>query len=198
MDATKELMPLCGLRAAAYKTIFGLLASTGLRSSEAVNLTRADFDRKLHILHIRQAKFHKERWVPIHPSVSRALCSYEKLRDQIISNPQSEHLFLLDNGKPVNRRGVNYALRQLCEILCWKPRGDHKYHRLHDLRHTFIVRSVLRNYRSGSAPDQAVVSLSTYVGHAKVADTYWYFTATPELLSIAAKRFHTYFLGGAK
>ncbi len=198
LDATSELLPLCGLRPAACKAIFGLLASTGLRSSEAVNLTRADFDRRLHVLHIRQAKFHKERWVPIHPSVSRALCSYEKLRDQIVSNPRSEHLFLLDNGKPVNRRGVNYALRHLCEILGWKPRGDHKYHRLHDFRHTFIVRRVLRNYQTESTPDEAVVSLSTYVGHAKVADTYWYFTATPELLSIAAKRFHTYFQGGVK
>jgi hypothetical protein len=57
---------------------------------------------------------------------------------------------------------------------------------------------VLRNYQTESTPDEAVVSLSTYVGHAKVADTYWYFTATPELLSIAAKRFHTYFQGGVK
>lgn len=198
LDATKLLSPLHGLRPATCKTVFGLLAATGLRISEAMNLNRADFDSTEHLLHIRDGKFHKERWVPIHPSVTKSLRSYETLRDRIVQKPRSAHFFLLDNGAPANRRGIHYALSMICKHLGWEPQGDYKRHRLHDFRHTFIVRSVLRSYQAGLAPDQAVASISTYVGHAKIADTYWYFTATPELMSIAAGRFHNYFQEGAK
>jgi integrase len=86
LEATKQLLPVGGLRPATCKVIFGLLASTGLRISEAVNLNRADFDESLYLLHIRNAKFHKARWVPIHPSVSLALSAYERLRDRIVPN----------------------------------------------------------------------------------------------------------------
>ena len=71
-------------------------------------------------------------------------------------------------------------------------RGDHAYHRLHDLRHTFIVRSMLQSYQQDVDIDRAVLALSTYVGHAKVSDTYWCFAWIPELMAIAAERFHRY------
>jgi integrase/recombinase XerD len=196
LEATKLLSPIEGLRPATCKAVFGLLAATGLRISEAVNLHRMDVDLTSDLLHIREAKFHKDRWVPVHPSVTEALRSYETLRDRIVLSPRTAHFFLLDNGEPATRRGINYALGALCKHLGWQPRGDYSRHRLHDFRHTFIVRSVLHSYQAGIAPDQAVASISMYVGHAKVTDTYWYFTATPELMSIAARRFQKYFQEG--
>jgi integrase/recombinase XerD len=79
---------------------------------------------------------------------------------------------------------------------CW-PRDDYPRHRLHDMRHTFIVRSMLRFYKLGVDIDSAVLALSTYVGHAKVSDTYWYITRVPELMAIAAERFHLHMQGDA-
>jgi integrase/recombinase XerD len=85
-----------------------------------------------------------------------------------------------------------YALHSLCNQLGWTVRGDHARHRLHDLRHTFIVRSLLRLYELGEDIDQGLPVLSIYVGHAKIVDTYWYLTGIPELMAIAAERFHRY------
>ena len=90
-----------------------------------------------------------------------------------------------------------YALQSLCEELGWKPRGDYPHHRIHDIRHSFIVRSTLRFYEQGVDVDRAILALSTYVGHAKVTDTYWYLTATPELMQAASGRFEQFAKGGS-
>lgn len=198
LDATEDLVPLNSLRAATCKTVFGLLASTGLRISEAVNLRRTDFNAGLNLLCIREGKFRKDRLVPVHPSVTEVLKEYEQLRDCMVANPMTNHFFLLDNGKQANQRSLIYALRIICRRLNLQPRGDHRNHRLHDLRHTFIVRSILRAYQRESDPCRTVMSLSTYVGHSSINYTYWYFTGTPELMAIAASRFSTYFQEGRK
>ncbi len=146
------------------------------------------------LLTIREAKFHRQRLVPLHPTVTAELRLYAQFRDRIILNPRVKHFFLLDNGKPPDPRVINSALRFLCKKLGWQPRGDHRRHRLHDFRHSFVVRSLLRFYESGSDVQQMVPLLTTYVGHAKFAHTYWYVTGVPELMNIAAQRFLTYFL----
>jgi integrase len=192
LEASNALTPQDGLRPATCRTIFGLLASSGLRISEAVHLRRQDFDSRSHVLRIREAKFHKERLVILHPTVAEVLQSYETLKNVLIPRPTTDHLFIFDNGKPAEARQINYALRSLCGQMGWVPRGDYKHHRLHDLRHTFIVRSVLSAYEKGIDADRAVLALSAYVGHARVADTYWYFTGIPELMNIAAERFRSY------
>jgi integrase/recombinase XerD len=197
LEAADNLSPVNGLRPSTCRTIFGLLATSGLRISEAVNLTCADVDLVAGVIAIRESKFHKSRLVPLHATVTAALNSYVQLRDRIVSKPTSEHFFLLDNGSPANQRGILYALHELCKQLGWQPRGDYSNHRLHDLRHTFIVRSALGFYQQGIDIDRAILALSTYVGHAKVADTYWYFTGIPELMAIAAERFHHYSQQGA-
>lgn len=107
--------------------------------------------------------------------------SYARRRDTIVSKPNSERFFLLDNGKPANARGILFALHSICRKLGWKPRGDYQRDRLHDLRHTHIVASLLRAYQHGDEIDRIMLALSTYVGHAKIADTYWYVTGIPEL-----------------
>lgn len=195
LNATDHLTPCDGLRPATCRTVFGLLAASGLRISEAINLTRADVDLDAGVLCIQEAKFHKRRIVPLHPTTVECLKEYATLRDQRITLPVNDHFFLRDDGQPANQRGILYALHTLCRQLGWQPRSDHAHHRLHDLRHTFIVRSILCFYEQNIDVDQAILALSTYVGHARVSDTYWYCTGIPELMDIAAERFHRYAQG---
>lgn len=195
LDATAGLAPVHGLRPATCRCVFGLLAASGLRISEALGLARDDVDLVAGVLRIREAKFNRERLVPVHPSVTVCLTTYAKLRDRKIAHPGNNRFFLRDDGQSANQSGMLYALQSLCKALGWRPRGDYPHHRLHDLRHSFIVRSTLRFYEQGVDLDRAVLALSTYVGHAKVSDTYWYFTGIPELMAIAAERFHVYSQG---
>jgi integrase/recombinase XerD len=192
LDAAGKLPPHGGLRPVTCRVVLGLLAAAGLRISEATGLTRSDVDLRTGVLTICEAKFRKSRLVPLHSSVTAELRSYADQRDRILYRPASDHFFLLDNGKPANGNGMLYALHTLCASLGWQPRGDHRRHRLHDLRHTFIVQSTLRTYRDGGDPDRAIHALSTYVGHVKVTDTYWYLTGIPELMAIAGERFHDF------
>ncbi len=195
LDAAKGLVPEQGLRPATCQCVFGLLAASGLRISEALALTRDDVDLAAGVLRIREAKFHQQRLVPLHPSATEPLAAYAKRRDRLVPRPACNRFFVRDDGRPCNQRGILYALQALCRQLGWQPRGDYPRHRLHDLRHTFIVRSTLRFYEQGIDVDRAVLALSIYVGHAKVSDTYWYFTGIPELMAIAAERFHRYAQG---
>jgi len=147
------------------------------------------------VLHIREAKFHQQRLVPLHPSVTDSLRAYARQRDRLVPRPCCDKFFLRDDGSGVNQPSMLYALQRLCQQLDWQTRGDYQRHRLHDIRHTFIVRSMLRLYEEGVDIDRAILALSTYVGHAKVSDTYWYVTGIPELMAIAAERFHLYTQG---
>jgi integrase/recombinase XerD len=195
LEATHGLAPTEGLRPATCRCVFGLLAATGLRISEALTLTTADVDLDSGVLHIREAKFHQQRLVPLHPSVTESLRAYMRWRKRLVPRPCCNRFFLRDDGNGANQPGILYALQTLCQQLGWQPRGDYRRHRLHDIRHTFIVRSLLRFYEQGVDIDRAILALSTYVGHAKVSDTYWYVTGIPELMAIAAERFHLYMQG---
>ena len=175
-----------------------MLAASGLRISEALALTSDDVDLAAGVLCIREAKFHRQRLVPLHPSVTESLIAYVQRRDRLVHQPACDRFFLRDDGHSANQSGILYALQTLCRQLGWQPRGDYSHHRLHDLRHTFIVRSTLRFYEQGIDVDRAVLALSTYVGHAKVTDTYGYFTGIPELMAIAADRFHRYTRGATQ
>ena len=192
LDATERLKPIGGLRGATCQTVFGLLASSGLRISEALNLIRDTVDLDSGMLDVRNTKFHQCRFVPLHATVVSHLLTYAQRRDREIPTAGCDRFFIRQDGQPVSQRHVLYALQSLCKELGWTVRGDHVRHRLHDLRHTFIVRSVLRLYEQGADVDRGIPILSTYVGHAKLEDTYWYLTGIPELMSVAAKRFHAY------
>lgn len=192
LAACADLAPYHGLRPATCATVFGLLAATGLRIGEALALTSADVNLVTGVLHIRKAKGHKERLVPLHPGVTAHLASYAEHRDALVPRSASDRFFLRDDGQPANRGALLYALRTITRRFGWPVRGDHADHRLHDLRHTFVVRSLLRAYRQGSDIDHVALRLSAYVGHAKISDTYWYLTGIPELMAIAATRFHDY------
>ena len=181
------------LRGATYETLFGLLATTGLRVSEAVHLLNADVDLKSGLLMVRQTKFAKSRQVPVHPSTLGALRCYAGLRNRQVSITSDTSFFVGTRGRhlgcPLSLRQVDRVFRHLCEHLGWVNRGAHAAPRIHDLRHTFVVRRMLLWQAEGIDIDQQMLALSTYVGHAMVTNTYWYLTAVPELMALVADRF---------
>ncbi|GAB7540723.1 tyrosine-type recombinase/integrase [Cupriavidus sp. 8B] len=189
LAACDHLYPPGGLRGASCATIFGLIAATGLRISEATGLARSDVDLEQRLLYIRCAKLGKSRWVPIHSTTADALHRYVKKRDRDPLAGKTDSFFVFDYGRPASTRSVEYAFKLLRAALNWRARGDHPAPRLHDLRHSFVCHRLQDWYARGLNVDRSILALSTYLGHVKVTNTYWYETATPELLAIAARRF---------
>ena len=183
------------MRSATCETLFGLLAATGLRVSEALAFRRCDVALDAALLTVRQSKFRKSRLVPIHPTTVEALRRYARLRDRCVPAAQTDAFFLSDRGAPMNYRHVLYAFTQLRTQLRWTNRGGHRAPRIHDLRHYFICRRLLSWYQQGTPVDNAMLSLSTYVGHTQVTHTYWYITGIPELMAIASARFERFAQG---
>jgi integrase len=152
-------------------------------------LKRADVDFDARRLLVHESKCHKSRWVVLHPTTAAALRRYARRRDQDTFAKGSDAFFIFDHGRPASRRAVQWAFKVLRTKLRWRSRGGHPAPRIHDLRHFFICRRLEKWYAQGLDIERNILSLCTYVGHAKVTDTYWYLTATPELLAIAARRF---------
>jgi integrase len=197
LAAARRLGPAPGLRGAVYETLFGLIASTGMRISEALALRNDDVDLKYGMLSIHQAKFGKSRQVPLHPSAVEALRRYRWIRDLAGDFAQEDApLFIGTRGRrrglPLDSSQVHRVFIALREKLGWRNRGAHHAPRIHDLRHTFVVRRILLWQSQGVNVDQAMLSLSTYVGHAMVTNTYWYLSAVPELMALAGRRFECY------
>lgn len=191
-----RLSPSYPLRPKTYSTLFGLLASTGLRISEALSLRQCDVDLGAGLLRIEHTKFRKSRLVPLHPSAVRALRSYADVRHDHdrTARRTSDHFFVGRHGHRLPRSTVRCTFRRLCNTLGWR-RGNGALAlppRIHDLRHTFACLRLLRWYRSGVDVEHAIAALSTYLGHGKVTDTYWYLSGTAELLSIASGRFERF------
>ena len=189
LAAAAELPAIDHLRPVRYVTLFGLLAATGLRLSEALKIRRVDVNFERSQLTIRETKFRKSRLVPLHPSVTQALQNYAMCRDQWQPVALSDHFFLSSHSCELKPSTVEYVFKFLRSNLQWVSRSDYPMPRIHDLRHSFICNRVLLWYRQGVNVDNAMPTLSTYVGHAKVTDTYWYLTGIPELMTIAAQRF---------
>lgn len=186
--AAGRLSPSGGLRPRTYATLIGLLACTGLRISEALRLTQADADLDRGILTIRETKFRKTRLVPLHSTAVTALRDYADALQRLTATSGSDQFFVSDQGQPLPYSTVRNVFRRLCNALQIVGTGPRRP-RLHDLRHAFACRRVEQWYAAGINLDGAVAALSVYLGHAKVSDTYWYLTATPELLARAAARF---------
>jgi integrase len=134
--AAAKLRPSGGLRAASCRAIFGLLAATGLRISEATGLKRSDVDLNQGVLLIRHAKFGKQRWVHLHPTTTNALRQYVKQRDREPLSATIDAFFAYDRGCPASTRNVQYAFETLRRKLRWRARGNHPSPRIHDLRRT--------------------------------------------------------------
>jgi integrase len=189
---TARLPSPLGLRAQTYGTLFGLLAATGLRLGEALNLDRDDVDLRAGILAIRRAKFGKSRFVPVHDSTRRALRRYAQVRDLLLPRPASPAFLLSERGTRVTHCSAAYNFAVVSRAVGLRPPTSGHRHgrgpRLHDMRHRLAVRALIRWYREGRDVERELPKLSAYLGHVHVADTYWYIEAVPELLRLATER----------
>lgn len=190
--AAGELKPKGSIRPAAYRMLFGLLAATGLRISEALSLQLDDITDDG--LSIRSTKFRKSRLVPIHETVRCELNIYLATRKKSGSSDNSVFISLL--GKALSYSAVNGVFLEITRrIGLRKPQGSNGPI-IHDFRHSFAVRSLEQCGASREAISQHIIGLSTYLGHAHVTDTYWYLQATPRLMKDISKITECFIKGG--
>ena len=184
LDGARALRPL--LRAVTYETLFGLLAVSGMRVGEALSLDCDDVAFGTGVITIRHAKFDRPRLVPLHPTTTAALHAYATQRDRLRPTPVSTAFLISSIGTRLNRCGVAATLRQITTAM--GLRTDTVHPTPHQLRHSFAVRTLIDWHRSGVPVDEHIATLSTYLGHVSPADTYWYLSASPQLMALAAER----------
>jgi len=198
LDAATGLSPRGGLRAQSVLTYLGLLACTGMRPAEPLRLTGADVDLQSNALTIRQTKFSKSRIVMLDPTAANALQDYVQVRDRCVVCPHSAAFFLSDDGTAFTYKKALWAFQYLRRKLGWLKGNGHYLPRLYDLRHTFVCRRLLAWHRDRVDVQVALPALSTYLGHVKVTDTYWYVTAIPDLMNTVSARFERFVRGAGE
>jgi integrase len=193
LDAAVGLRPLGGLRAQSMKTYIALMACTGMRPPEPLRLSRGDVDFSCHTITVRQTKFSKSRIVVLHPTATKALQEYAHVRDGCAPYPRSSAFFLSDDGSAFTHKKAQWAFCHLRRELGWTKQPGGRCPRLYDVRHTFVCRRLLAWHRDGIDVQVALPSLSTYLGHVKITDTYWYVTGIPELMNTVSAKFERFF-----
>ncbi len=189
LAAALALPPENGLRRWTYHYLFGLIAVTGIRLSEAIGIHRNDVDLNDGVLTIRQGKFGKSRLVPLHATTSAALRGYAGRRDAHIGSDSGSHFFVAERGGRLLHQYVHRVFWRLSREIGLRGPGDHTGPRIHDFRHSFAIQTLIGWHREGLDVEQRLPSLSTYLGHICVRDTYWYLSACPELMEAAVQRF---------
>lgn len=172
-------------RGLTLATLIGLLASTGLRSGEALRLDRSDVDLDVGVLQIRKTKFRKDRLVPVHATTLTALRRYAQHRDLTFPAPKDSAFFISLRGRRLLKHGLYYAFEQACMRAGLNVHA--KVLRPHDLRHRFAVTRLAAWHRQKLDVQPLLPLLATYLGHARYSDTAYYITATPELLGLASE-----------
>jgi integrase len=179
-------------QAQTFYCLFGLLAVTGMRVGEALNLQPGDIDWNQGVLTIRRAKFGKSRLVPLHSTTLKALATFVQHRDrffaQLPTRPELAYFFVTSRGTRMQVTQLNRVFLVISRRVGLRAQDAHRGPRLHDLRHRFAVETLLRWYRQGEKPDRLLPVLATYLGHTHVSGTYWYLSSTPELMRAAGQR----------
>jgi integrase/recombinase XerD len=189
LSAALTLSKGAGLRPWTYYCLFGLLSVSGLRISEATNLTLDDVDLNTAVLTVRGAKGGQSRLVPLHSSTRHVLADYLARREQVwAKRPVSSYVFVSNRGHRLDGAEIRrtfYALSRQIGL-----RGPHDNHgpRLHDFRHRFATQTLLQWYRAGDDAERRLPILSAYLGHVHVCDTFWYLSHQPELMQEAMGR----------
>jgi len=176
-----------GVKRTTYATLLGLLAVTGMRVGEAISLDRNDIDWRAQSLVIRSGKFGKSRELALHPTTLEALRAYGRMRDRALPHPRSAALLLSLVGTRLLYKNVQRGFAQLLYRTAL-PYNLPRRPRLHDLRHAFAIKTLTRWYREGLNVETRLPLLSTYLGHVNPSQTYWYLTATPEMMQLAERR----------
>ena len=197
LHAASDLTPRGGMRPLMYSTLFGLIVAAGLRLSEALQLKVCDVDLDEASITVRQTKFHKSRCLPIAASVVQALVQYRGRRNRHADPGAAAPFFVSSNGGSLPKRTVENVFERMRPSLQWQARGDHAHPRIHDLRHTFAVRRVQRWHEAGVSVEHGMFWLCTYLGHAKISDTYWYLTGVPELMELVGSKFERFACEGS-
>lgn len=193
LHAAAGLAPAGGLRPRCYVTLFGLMACTGLRISEALALACGDVDVAGGMLTVRAGKRGRARLVPLHPSALAPLCDYAAERRRRYGAPDAgEAFFRTDRSDKVSYNAASSTFIVLRRRLGWTAAGRTRAPRVHDLRHRMVVRRIQAWHADGVDVDRKITALATYLGHVEVRDVYWYLSAVPELMSIVADRFEAF------
>jgi site-specific recombinase XerD len=180
-------------RGATYRAIFIVLYALGLRVGEVCRLTVADVDRRRNVLLIRQTKFGKDRLVPFGPRVGHLLEQYLAFRRARRPHlPDDAPLFSVRAGRPLNRHSIGRVFRQLLPQLRVTIPAEASPPRVHDMRHSCAVATLLRWYRTGIDPATRLLHLSTFLGHVQPESTAIYLTITADLLAEASGRFASF------
>ena len=188
-----------GLRGLTCSTLFGLLAVTGLRVSEAIGLDEKDVDLDDAVITVRLGKNGKSRFVPISECTVDRLRTYRAERNRILGVSPSP-FFLFERGQRPDDCAIRYNFAKVSQIIGLRTQQRFYKHgqgpRIHDLRHTFAVSTIIDWYRKGLDSDREMIKLSTYLGHMKPEYTYWYIEAVPELLQLASERAERFITAG--
>jgi integrase len=197
MRAAQQAGPQGSLRPYTLSTLVGLLASTGLRVGEAIRLTMSDvkLESEPPCLHIQQSKFHKSRLVPVHASTAEQLRHYMAMRHHLRYDTWSDAFLVSEKGEALSYDALAHWFTRLCRQLGIEPRPGGRRPTLHALRHAFAIERIRRWHQEGADVQALLPHLSVYLGHICPENTYWYLSATPELLTAAAARFQHYAIG---
>jgi integrase len=191
LEACRDLRP--PLRAATYEALFGLIAVTGMRRGEAIGLRRDDVNLENGVLTIREAKFGRSRLVPLQATAVEALRCYADRRDQRYPAPRAKSFFVSSIGTALSPDPVNKTFVELTTAIGLRTATTRP--RIHDLRHSFAVRTLIEWHRGAVDAESHMAVLSTYLGHVNPVGTYWYLSAAPELMELAAARLDQRFGG---
>jgi integrase len=186
MAAAREIaLPL---KAASYETLIGLLSVTGMRIGEAVGLDRDDVELSEGRLTVRHGKNGRSREIPLHPSTVTALDGYARVRDELCPHPKAPSFLLTTTGMRMNKGTIWHEFDRLRRATGLDRETLGRRARIHDIRHSVVLRVLLSWYRDEVDVEAQLPLLSTFLGHTHPSDTYWYMEAAPELLAMAARR----------
>jgi len=196
LRAASGLSPTGGLRPRCYATLFGLIACTGLRISEALALTCGDIDLPAAMLTVRAGKRGRTRLVPLHPSALTPLRDYAADRARRYGRPSDGAAFFrTDRSDHISYTAANHTFIVLRRELGWTAASRTRAPRVHDLRHRMVVRRIQTWHADSVDVDAKLAVLATYLGRVEVRELYWYLTAVPELMSIVGDRFEAFAAG---
>jgi len=197
LEAAEQTGPRISLRPHTLTTLLGLLANTGMRVGETVRLTINDVQLEVlpPRLLVRETKFKKSRWVPLHSTTANKLASYSAKRRELAYDGLSDTFFVSEQGTALRVSSLDRWFGRLVLRLGLWPESEKRWPCLTSFRHTFAIRRLRTWYEDGADLATLLPHLSVYLGHVSPEETYWYLTATPELLTAAARRFGQY-VGG--
>jgi integrase/recombinase XerD len=194
LQAALALGPEGTLRPHTYQTLLGLMASTGIRVGEAIRLKSSDveLDATPALLQVRDSKFGKSRVVPLHPTATEHLKQYAEHRRRLGYGKRTDAFFVSERGGHVYYGCLVQWFIRTTRRLGMYPPADRRTPTLHGLRHYFAIERLTLWCRQGVCIHDLAPQLSVYLGHVKPEQSYWYFTATPELLRAAGESFQSF------